>query len=98
LRVGVALQADDRGPKIHLPVIVHPSHAAVRRDLVTPIALAAIAAGADGLLVEIHPEPDQARSDGDQSLLELRPQDGQAFQPDRLSPPDSGVVRSLLEG
>jgi 3-deoxy-7-phosphoheptulonate synthase len=52
----------------HLPVIVDPSHAAGRRDLVRPLALAAVAAGADGLLVEVHPDPDRARSDGDQSL------------------------------
>jgi 3-deoxy-7-phosphoheptulonate synthase len=52
----------------HLPVIVDPSHAAGRADLVTPLALAAIAAGADGLLIEVHPDPQHARSDGDQSL------------------------------
>jgi 3-deoxy-7-phosphoheptulonate synthase len=52
----------------HLPVLVDPSHAAGRADLVTPLALGAIAAGADGLLVEIHPNPVTARSDGDQSL------------------------------
>src|SRR3989441_6833884 len=52
----------------HLPVIVDPSHAAGRRDLVRPLALAAVAAGADGLIVEVHPDPDRARSDGEQSL------------------------------
>jgi 3-deoxy-7-phosphoheptulonate synthase len=52
----------------HLPVMVDPSHAAGRRDLVAPLALAAVAAGADGLMVEVHPDPDRARSDGDQSL------------------------------
>jgi 3-deoxy-7-phosphoheptulonate synthase len=52
----------------HLPVIVDPSHAAGRADLVAPLAFAAIAAGADGLLVEVHPCPEQALSDGDQSL------------------------------
>jgi 3-deoxy-7-phosphoheptulonate synthase len=52
----------------HLPVIVDPSHAGGRADLVTPLAMAAIAAGADGLIVEVHPEPAKARSDGDQSL------------------------------
>lgn len=52
----------------HLPVIVDPSHAAGRRDLVEPLALAAVAAGADGLLVEVHPAPERALSDGDQSL------------------------------
>ncbi len=52
----------------HLPVFVDPSHAAGRAHLVTPLALAAIAAGADGLLVEVHPSPAAARSDGEQSL------------------------------
>lgn len=52
----------------HLPVIVDPSHAAGDAQLVEPLALAAIAAGADGLIVEVHPCPDQALSDGDQSL------------------------------
>lgn len=52
----------------HLPVIVDPSHAGGRADLVTPLAMAAIAAGADGLIVEVHPEPAKAKSDGDQSL------------------------------
>jgi 3-deoxy-7-phosphoheptulonate synthase len=52
----------------HLPVIVDPSHAGGRADLVAPLAFAAIAAGADGLVVECHPCPEQALSDGDQSL------------------------------
>ena len=52
----------------HLPVIVDPSHAGGRRALVTPLALAAIAAGADGLIVEVHPDPARALSDGEQSL------------------------------
>jgi 3-deoxy-7-phosphoheptulonate synthase len=52
----------------HLPVLVDPSHAAGRADLVAPLAFAAIAAGADGLIVEVHPTPATARSDGDQSL------------------------------
>ena len=52
----------------HLPVIVDPSHAAGRADLVAPLAFAAIAAGADGLIVEVHPNPERALSDGDQSL------------------------------
>jgi 3-deoxy-7-phosphoheptulonate synthase len=52
----------------HLPVIVDPSHAAGNASLVTPLALAAIAAGADGLLIEVHPAPASAMSDGDQSL------------------------------
>jgi len=52
----------------HLPVIVDPSHAAGRADLVPALALAAVAAGADGLLIECHPTPDHALSDGEQSL------------------------------
>jgi 3-deoxy-7-phosphoheptulonate synthase len=52
----------------HLPVIVDPSHAGGRADLVFPLAAAAIAAGADGLIVEVHPDPEGALSDGDQSL------------------------------
>jgi 3-deoxy-D-manno-octulosonic acid (KDO) 8-phosphate synthase len=52
----------------HLPVVVDPSHAAGRADLVAPLAFAAIAAGADGILVEVHPDPAAALSDGDQSL------------------------------
>lgn len=53
----------------HLPVIVDPSHAAGARDKVIPLALAGIAAGADGLIVEVHHNPEQALSDGAQSLL-----------------------------
>lgn len=52
----------------HLPIIVDPSHGTGVRSLVTPIAKAAIAAGADGLLVEVHPNPEEAFSDGAQSL------------------------------
>ena len=54
--------------RTHLPVIVDPSHAAGRRELVRPLALAALAAGADGLMVEVHPDPERALSDGRQSL------------------------------
>jgi 3-deoxy-7-phosphoheptulonate synthase len=53
----------------HLPVIVDPSHAAGRRDLVLPLSLAAAAAGADGIIVEVHPHPDQAICDGPQQLV-----------------------------
>jgi 3-deoxy-7-phosphoheptulonate synthase len=53
----------------HLPVIVDPSHAAGRRDLVEPLSLAAVAAGADGIMVEVHPDPDEAICDGPQALL-----------------------------
>ena len=52
----------------HLPVLVDPSHAGGRAELVAPLSFAAVAAGADGLLVEVHPCPEQALSDGDQSL------------------------------
>lgn len=52
----------------HLPVLVDPSHATGRRSLVAPVARAAVAAGADGLMIEVHQQPDQAVSDGAQSL------------------------------
>lgn len=52
----------------HLPVIVDPSHGTGRRDLVIPLARAAVAVGADGIMVEVHPDPDAALSDGMQSL------------------------------
>jgi 3-deoxy-7-phosphoheptulonate synthase len=52
----------------HLPVIADPSHASGRRNLVLPLARAALAAGADGLMVEVHPKPETALSDGPQSL------------------------------
>jgi len=52
----------------HLPVIVDPSHGTGRRDAVIPMARAAVAAGADGIMVEVHPYPSRAKSDGDQSL------------------------------
>ncbi|MGB2960308.1 MAG: 3-deoxy-7-phosphoheptulonate synthase [Bacteroidota bacterium] len=53
----------------HLPVIVDPSHGAGVRSLVPPLAKAAVAVGADGLLIEVHPHPEEAFSDGAQSLL-----------------------------
>jgi 3-deoxy-7-phosphoheptulonate synthase len=52
----------------HLPIIADPSHGTGLRDKVTPMARAAIAAGADGIIVEVHPAPDRALSDGGQSL------------------------------
>jgi len=52
----------------HLPVVVDPSHAAGKIDLVEPLSLAAVAAGADGIMVEMHPTPETALSDGAQSL------------------------------
>jgi 3-deoxy-7-phosphoheptulonate synthase len=52
----------------HLPIVADPSHGTGRRDKVVPMARAAVAAGADGLLIEVHPDPDRALSDGAQSL------------------------------
>jgi len=52
----------------HLPVFVDPSHGTGRRDLIIPMGKAAIAAGADGLMVEVHPRPEEALSDGFQSI------------------------------
>jgi 3-deoxy-7-phosphoheptulonate synthase len=52
----------------HLPVVVDPSHAAGRKDLVVPLARAAIAVGADGVLVDVHPRPEVALCDGPQAL------------------------------
>jgi 3-deoxy-7-phosphoheptulonate synthase len=52
----------------HLPVIVDPSHAAGRRELIADLSRAAIACGADGLIIECHPEPDRSVSDADQAL------------------------------
>ena len=52
----------------HLPVVVDPSHAAGRRDLVEPLSLAAAAVGADGIIVEVHPNPEEAICDGPQAL------------------------------
>jgi 3-deoxy-7-phosphoheptulonate synthase len=58
----------------HLPIIVDPSHAAGRKDLVVPLSRAAIAVGADGVMVDVHPDPETALCDGPQALLgtELR--------------------------
>lgn len=53
----------------HLPVVIDPSHAAGRADIVPELTRAAVAVGADGLLVEVHDHPEHARSDGDQALL-----------------------------
>jgi 3-deoxy-7-phosphoheptulonate synthase len=53
----------------HLPVVADPSHGAGRRDMVAPMARAAVAAGADGLLIEVHCDPDHALSDGAQSMF-----------------------------
>ena len=53
----------------HLPIIVDPSHAAGRKELVVPLSRAAIAAGADGVIVDVHPDPEAALCDGPQALL-----------------------------
>jgi 3-deoxy-7-phosphoheptulonate synthase len=53
----------------HLPIIADPSHGTGLRDMVTPMTRAAVAAGADGVIVEVHPNPDRAKSDGAQSLF-----------------------------
>jgi 3-deoxy-7-phosphoheptulonate synthase len=53
----------------HLPVIVDPSHASGRRDLVVPLARAGMAAGADGVMVDVHPNPESALCDGAQALV-----------------------------
>jgi 3-deoxy-7-phosphoheptulonate synthase len=52
----------------HLPVVIDPSHGTGRRDLVAPMALAGVAAGADALIIEMHPRPDQALSDAAQTV------------------------------
>jgi 3-deoxy-7-phosphoheptulonate synthase len=52
----------------HLPVIIDPSHSGGRRDLVLPLSRAAIAVGADGLIIDVHPHPAAALCDGDQAL------------------------------
>jgi 3-deoxy-7-phosphoheptulonate synthase len=54
----------------HLPVIVDPSHSGGRRDLVLPLSRAGIVAGADGVIVDVHPQPDVALCDGPQALVE----------------------------
>ncbi|MBU1912440.1 MAG: 3-deoxy-7-phosphoheptulonate synthase [Candidatus Omnitrophica bacterium] len=59
----------------HLPIIVDPSHGTGKWDLVEPMAKAAIAAGADGLMIEVHPNPEEAFSDGEQSLVPRRFED-----------------------
>jgi 3-deoxy-7-phosphoheptulonate synthase len=80
--------------KTHLPVLVDPSHATGDRDLVIPMSLAAAAAGADGLLVEVHPNPEQALSDGPQALRPSMFGDLMARLPAVLS----AVNRSLHKG
>jgi 3-deoxy-7-phosphoheptulonate synthase len=78
----------------HLPVIVDPSHSGGRRDLVLPLARAAIAAGADGVIVDVHPHPESALCDGPQALVDgdLRA----LAQAVRLLPPLLGRVPTAL--
>jgi 3-deoxy-7-phosphoheptulonate synthase len=75
----------------HLPVIVDPSHAAGRKDLIPALSKAAIAVGADGLLIEVHHNPLNAKCDGNQSLI---PEEFQAMIPD-LQKVAIAVGRSL---
>ena len=75
----------------HLPVVVDPSHGTGHRELVAPMARAAVAAGADGLLIEVHPNPDEAKSDGAQSL---RPEGFSSLMRE-LGPVARAVARSL---
>ncbi len=53
----------------HLPIVVDPSHAVGKTDLVAPMAKAAVAAGADGIMIEVHSNPELAYCDGEQALL-----------------------------
>ena len=78
----------------HLPVIVDPSHASGYREYVPDLALAGIAAGADGLMVEVHPEPDKALSDGRQSLT----LEGFDQMMERIRRVAEAVGRTLSEG
>jgi 3-deoxy-7-phosphoheptulonate synthase len=76
----------------HLPIIVDPSHGTGKRNMVLPLARAAIAVGADGLMVEVHHQPDKALSDGAQSLypdqfVELMDEVSQIAGPVRRSLP-----------
>ena len=91
----------------HLPVIVDPSHAAGKRDLVLPLARAAVAAGADGIIVEVHPRPEEALCDGPQQIpargvRRLRPRDPRARLParqdDRLASVRVAIVGTGLIG
>jgi 3-deoxy-7-phosphoheptulonate synthase len=75
----------------HLPIIVDPSHAGGKRDLVAPLAKAALAAGADGLMIEVHPSPETALCDGAQSL----PPDQFARLMDELRPLAAALGKSI---
>jgi 3-deoxy-7-phosphoheptulonate synthase len=54
--------------RAHLPIVIDPSHGTGNHHYVAPMSLAAVAAGADGLIIEVHPDPEHATSDGPQSL------------------------------
>jgi len=75
----------------HLPVVVDPSHGVGKWSLVAPMARAAVAAGADGLMIEVHPNPEEAMSDGEQSL---RPDDFRKLM-DELKPIAAAIGREL---
>ena len=77
----------------HLPVFVDPSHGTGHWDLVPAMAKAGVAAGADGLLIEVHPRPDEAVSDGAQSL---RPDKFQTFM-DELRPIVQAIGREIAD-
>jgi hypothetical protein len=87
----------------HLPIVADPSHGAGRRDMVAPMARAAVAAGADGLIIEVHNDPDRAWSDGAQSMFPgaVRPRDGGTahhrarHRPQHL--PRAGVAARLVQ-
>ena len=87
----------------HLPVIVDPSHAAGRSDLVLPLARAAVAAGADGVMIEVHPQPEDALCDGPQQIRvgefarfadEIRTRRGVDGQDRRLSQHSADALRA----
>src|SRR6201987_798834 len=92
----------------HLPVIVDPSHSGGRRDLVLPLTRAAIAAGADGIIVDVHPEPESALCDGPQALIEsdlrelaavahhLSPLVGRTLTPAPAAPRQPAVARRAV--
>jgi 3-deoxy-7-phosphoheptulonate synthase len=77
----------------HLPVIVDPSHAVGKRELVAPVARAAVACGADGLIIECHPEPEKSVSDARQALS----LEDMVDLVDSLKPVAAAVGRSILE-
>ena len=92
----------------HLPVIVDPSHSGGRRDLVLPLSRAAIAVGADGIIVDVHPHPESALCDGPQALVEsdlrelaavaahLSPLVGRTLTPAPAVPREPPGLRSAL--